>query len=76
MTDETFVQAFWSLAILVGFCGGIFVLAAIIEGSRAARDTFRRVRACERARVRWAEILGPGLKDWDSLFASVKGKNK
>jgi hypothetical protein len=76
MSEAEFVEAFWSLAIFVGFVGGLVVLAAIFEGGAKARDTYRRVRSSERARARWAEMLAPDVKDWDSLFAKVRRKQQ
>jgi len=65
MSETEFVEAFWSLALLVGFVGGLVVLAAIFE-SKAGRAAIEWARRREKAAARWAELLGPDLKDYGS----------
>jgi hypothetical protein len=64
MSDETLIQAFWSLAIFVGFVGAL-ALGALVFESRVGRAAIRWAqRKRPRAAARWAEILGPDLKDY------------
>lgn len=63
MSESTFVQAFWSLAILVGFVGAL-ALGGLIFESKIGRRAIEWARRRPRAAARWAEILGPDLKDY------------
>jgi len=76
MSEATAVQAFWSLAIIVGFVGGLVVLAAIVE-SRAFRSAIEWAnRRRPAALARWEEMLSPDLKDYAALAAEVRRKEQ
>lgn len=63
MSEATFVQAFWSLAIFVGFVGAL-ALGGLIFESKIGRAGIEWISRRSKAQTRWAEILGPDLKDY------------
>lgn len=64
MSEATFVQAFWSLAIFVGFVGFLAIGALIFESKVFGASIRWAAKHRPKAAARWAEILGPDLKDY------------
>ena len=57
MSEETFVQLFWSLALVVGFVGALCLGAGIRALILRASATDWAARRRPAALRRWAEIL-------------------
>lgn len=63
MREQTFVQLFFAIAIPTAFVS-LLIVGALIFESKAGRAGLDWARRRSRAVTRWAEILGPDLKDY------------
>jgi hypothetical protein len=63
MTEETFVQLFWAIGLVVVFVGAL-CLGALIFESKIGRAGIAWAQQRRKVNARWSELLGPDLKDY------------